>query len=353
MSHIISYAKYRNIIRRKIPCIIYFDDSRYLKNPEVLEIMSEMRKTYSLVLCYQVIWLERRIKIDRDKIKKQIYVVCIKENKQKCNISPFNIPKLHSLFKTVCNDCVVNFLPDFNKILTREKGIKCPYNHKLYDIKNPIYDIKYDRGYYVKDIIINSFDDTEFKNTSRSTNKFTQSISFSTKIKQEKAININKDSLIKDSVSGNDFTIPHDYKFINSDLSFNYECSNNSKLSSLVKSSNYDTKSIINYKKSHSYKKVTYSTDEIAKSNKISSNNNRSPVIPDFEEVDLYFTPIELAFNKSNLSTQYENKNIYYQTVTKIENTSFNSIINFKNNNSITNTSYYPSYNDSTVQIGT
>lgn len=120
MSHIISYSKYRYIIRRKIPCIIYYDDERYYKNAEILIIMEEMRRKYPLVLYYQVKWLDRP-GITNNFGEKRSNIVCFKNGKKICTVSPYLSSEINNLFKTVYNDCVCNHFKEFNYILVRDK----------------------------------------------------------------------------------------------------------------------------------------------------------------------------------------------------------------------------------------
>lgn len=150
MSYIINYHRYRDSIKRKFPNIFYFDDSRYVRNDEVLKIMEDMRNTYPNVLCYQVKWLERK-NIDLNIIYKcNNYVVCTKSSRQVCKIWPFNTSKLHNLFKTVYNDCVKNYSRIFYAILKKEKNLIFRPEQKLFDLEEPSYDISSDYQTIIK-----------------------------------------------------------------------------------------------------------------------------------------------------------------------------------------------------------
>lgn len=142
MTHICNYKRYRRYILRKIPCIVYYNYIFDEKNIEVLKIMHEMRKTYPLVLCYEINWLERGTSYFGHVIKENSNVVCFKNNKPIYVASAFNKIELHNLFQTVYNDCAYNYISSFNKILLSKKIIHDLFIHQLYDIKNPVYEYR-------------------------------------------------------------------------------------------------------------------------------------------------------------------------------------------------------------------
>lgn len=141
MSHIINYEKYRNCVRRKVPSIIYYEDNFDDSNLAVIKIMDEMRKTYPLVFCYQVNWLQRGIADIYNTVKTNSEVVCFRKGVQKYILSVYSTEELHNLFKTVYNDCVCNFLAAYNRMLFRNKLVNLSYVHELFEIKNPSYEI--------------------------------------------------------------------------------------------------------------------------------------------------------------------------------------------------------------------
>lgn len=141
MSHIISYDDYRYIVNRKVPFIIYFEDPRDAKNLTVIKIMDEMRITYPLVYCYQVKWTERKNKNSRKINKKSDDVICTKNGRKCCQISAFNTDALHNLFKTVYNDCIINYERLFTSSLRNENKITDLFVHQIYYITHPSYDI--------------------------------------------------------------------------------------------------------------------------------------------------------------------------------------------------------------------
>lgn len=148
MSHIISHKRYRIIIRRKIPTIIYHDDSKYYKNDEVLEIMEETRKKYPLVFYHQVTRQGRYTRYMQHLLNKEADVFCFKDGKKICCVSPFNSEELNKLFQTVYNDYLCNYYNTYINRLFAEKKILSGHIHTLFDISDPTYQILFDGKTY-------------------------------------------------------------------------------------------------------------------------------------------------------------------------------------------------------------
>lgn len=146
MSHIIKYTQYRKYAKRKIPCIVYYEDNNDIRSIEVLRIMEEMRHTYPLVLCFQVNWIERGIPGIKNIFKNHLDVVCFQNGTQIYSTSIFDTYNLHNLFKTVYNDCVINFLPYYRRLLFDHKLIDNFHNFKTFEILHPSYQIITDKN---------------------------------------------------------------------------------------------------------------------------------------------------------------------------------------------------------------
>lgn len=279
MSHIINYSKFYNIIQRKCPCIVYFKDQSYNRNNEVMETMDKMRKIYPMVLCYEVNWLDRQKNTIKKIIKCQFMVICFKESKFICKISPFNESKLHFLFKTVYNDSVRNYMKSFTRILKMEKNIISQINHKPFIIEIPSFPIINNHGYCVKDIKINSVNE----NNKEISHPYFENIDNKSIIVDNK----NKNSLT--SCNNKDLNL----EFKNIDTFFNKDKLINYLLTTpvdIIKSEKEYTIDCISIEK---YKKVKYCTEKSSKEVEITSN--KSPNIPNYEDVDLYIKPIELT----------------------------------------------------------
>lgn len=135
-----SYA-YRYLIKRKIPCIIYYEDIFDFSNKIVISVMKEMCKQYPLVLCYKINWYETyNVKLNIDNHTSSD-ILSFKKNKITCRLKTLSKSELHNLFQTVYNDSVINCLTYYDNILIKEGKITEDYKHEKYDLNSPSYKI--------------------------------------------------------------------------------------------------------------------------------------------------------------------------------------------------------------------
>lgn len=139
MNNTIDYYKYTRYIERKIPCIMYFLNFSEPSNHKLIEKMDHLCSYYRYVLCFKVNWQDcfRYDKIDQ--LRSSSEAICFKEKKIICYVSIFDDKKLHNLFKTVHNDCVMNYGKCFNRILRKHQRINIVHRHKLYLLDSPSY----------------------------------------------------------------------------------------------------------------------------------------------------------------------------------------------------------------------
>lgn len=141
MTETIGYKTYRNTVRRQMPCIIYYEDKEYVSSNHFIDMMEYMMKNYPLVKCYKVNWHERGIKGVPIDIQNLSQVLCFRCGIQIAKVSIYDSEQLISLFQTVYNDCILNNIIVFNRILYAEGLIRRDHIHKLYHLKQPAYTI--------------------------------------------------------------------------------------------------------------------------------------------------------------------------------------------------------------------
>lgn len=137
----ISFFKYRYYISRKIPCIIYYENKKNPSNNEVISIMDKMCDKYKLIFCYKFDW-KKFFKLNLKIVDLHSSdILCFKEKTILKKISVYNTLELDNLFQTVYNDCVINCLCSYNRILINENRIKLGHKHDTFDLYSPSYDI--------------------------------------------------------------------------------------------------------------------------------------------------------------------------------------------------------------------
>lgn len=139
MNKEIDHKEYRKCIKRKLPCIIYYEDLYDKNNMDVSLIMKNMCSKYPKVQCHRVIWHLRHInglEITAETIRD---VLCFKLGKQICKVNIFDFIELETLFQTVFNDSVENSLSSFNKILWGQGLLRVGEKHKKFEIDKPSY----------------------------------------------------------------------------------------------------------------------------------------------------------------------------------------------------------------------
>lgn len=141
MCHIINYNIFKQYIKRKIPILIYFEDISDIKNQEVLKIMSEMRKTYPMVFCYQTNWLNKGLWDNKKLDVMNSDVLCYKKSSIIEKVSAFSTIKLHNLFQTIFNDYLINYFPYFKKMLMAKNLVNYFTTYQLFEIQTPCYPI--------------------------------------------------------------------------------------------------------------------------------------------------------------------------------------------------------------------
>lgn len=268
MSHILNIDKYLSVIRRRTPSIIYYDNPRYLKNSEIMNIIEDIRNKYPLVLCYRVKLADKREGLSQCVMEKWAKVVCYKNKKRICSLDPYIFSEINNLFQTVYNDCVINYFSYFSSLLLRDKGINYSHIHKLYDIKNPSYPIV-----FVDKIEENTTVMQESNNKKRKTSN--------------SMINIQQKSINNNNIKNLNFSNEQ----ISSNLSLNPHCRYNKHIRSkknlgggLVNMSTVDF--AYHSKQSYEYKNSLNFNIKF-------ENPNKQPLIPNYEDVDLYIKPIE------------------------------------------------------------
>lgn len=143
MEKSINRFAYRYVIKRKTPCIIYYEDLSDQQNRVVISIMKHMCAVYPNVLCYKVNYDQSRFVNTNLKSYNSYDVLSFKNGKLKAKVSVFSTSDLHNLFMTVYNDSYLNSIKYLYTILHNQKGMGKDIFHDSYFIPKPSYNINY------------------------------------------------------------------------------------------------------------------------------------------------------------------------------------------------------------------
>lgn len=137
----ISCSYYIDCITRRTPCLIYYEDKNNVMNEKAIYNVEKLRDIYKLVLCYKFDWKLGNNFYKLDHKYSSNDVLCFREFSILCCVSAFSYKDLDNLFRTIYNDCVINFCGSFAKILRKERRINGFFRHKEYKIENLAYNI--------------------------------------------------------------------------------------------------------------------------------------------------------------------------------------------------------------------
>lgn len=137
----IQFGQFLDCISRSVPCLMYFEEKNKLLNEIAISNIENKREIYKYVLCYKSDWDNVKTCSTYDRKNSSSDIYCFKNFKIFYCCSALSETCLDNIFRTIHNDCVINYGANYNKILIKEKRIRPRFKHSEYKIVNLSYDI--------------------------------------------------------------------------------------------------------------------------------------------------------------------------------------------------------------------